>query len=83
LDFIGQAEPICRGQALVKLSIVLPAHNGEGCLEGTLRALDAELRKEGIEHELLVVNDHSTDATGKISSHFQSKEWFSYFVTLP
>lgn len=50
----------------MKLSVVIPAHNEEGSIEATLRALHAELVKEGIEHELVVVNDHSRDGTGRI-----------------
>lgn len=47
----------------MKLSVVIPAHNEEGCIEGTLRDLHATLEAEAIEHEILVVNDGSTDAT--------------------
>ncbi len=50
----------------MKLSIVIPAHNEEGCIESTVRALATELKKESIEFELLVVNDNSTDKTGEI-----------------
>ena len=50
----------------MKLSVVIPAHNEEGCIEGTVRALDAELGREGIAHEILVVNDGSTDGTEAI-----------------
>lgn len=47
----------------MRLSVVIPAHNEEGCIESTLRALYAKLSSEGIEHELIVVNDNSTDRT--------------------
>jgi dolichol-phosphate mannosyltransferase len=47
----------------MKLSIVIPAHNEEGCIEPTVRALYAELRNESVDHEILVVNDNSSDAT--------------------
>ena len=45
------------------LSIVIPAHNEEGNLESTVRALVSTLDGQGIPHEIVVVNDHSTDGT--------------------
>lgn len=50
----------------MKLSIVIPAHNEEGCIESTVRALSQKLRLEQIEHEILVINDNSSDQTEKI-----------------
>jgi dolichol-phosphate mannosyltransferase len=50
----------------VKLSVVIPAHNEEGCIASTVRALHGALATATIEHEILVVNDNSTDATGAI-----------------
>lgn len=46
-----------------KLSVIIPAHNEEGCIEETVRAFHEELKKEKISHELLVINDGSTDKT--------------------
>jgi dolichol-phosphate mannosyltransferase len=48
------------------LSVVIPAHNEEGCLEGTLRAFATALHDAGITHEIVVVNDNSSDATPRI-----------------
>ena len=48
------------------LSVVIPAHNEEGCIEGTVRSLHARLEAEEIAHEILVVNDNSSDATEAI-----------------
>jgi dolichol-phosphate mannosyltransferase len=48
------------------LSIVIPAHNEEACIEETVRAFHCELKKENIIHEILVVNDNSKDATESI-----------------
>lgn len=50
----------------MKLSVVIPAHNEEGCIEPTVRALYSELMRENISHEILVINDHSKDRTGEI-----------------
>ena len=45
------------------LSVVIPAHNEEDSIAGTLQALWECLDAEGIAHELLVVNDNSSDRT--------------------
>lgn len=50
----------------MKLSVVIPAHNEEGCIESTVRALVEKLTEERIEHEVLVVNDNSKDQTEEI-----------------
>jgi dolichol-phosphate mannosyltransferase len=50
----------------MKLSVLIPAHDEEGSLEATLRPLHASLLEAGIDHELLVVNDNSTDQTEAI-----------------
>ena len=50
----------------MKLSVVIPAHNEEGCIESTVRALHQELAKEAIPHEIVVVNDNSRDRTPSI-----------------
>lgn len=48
------------------LSVVIPAHNEAEGITPTLRALSVCLREERIEHEFVVVNDHSTDETGSV-----------------
>ena len=50
----------------MKLSVVIPAHDEEACIESTVRDLDRELGQAGIAHEILVVDDHSTDRTGEV-----------------
>lgn len=50
----------------MKLSVVIPAHNEEDCIESTIRALHRRLSAEEIEHEILVVNDNSSDRTEQI-----------------
>jgi len=49
-----------------KLSVVIPGHNEEGQIEETVRAFHDELKKEHIDHEILVVNDNSKDSTEEI-----------------
>jgi dolichol-phosphate mannosyltransferase len=55
------------------LSVVIPAHNEEGGLRKTVDAIDRTLNDAGIPHEILVVDDHSTDGTGEILEWLQTK----------
>jgi len=48
------------------LSVVIPAHNEAGHIEETVVTLHDALEKAGIVHEILVVNDNSSDATEAI-----------------
>lgn len=48
------------------VSVVIPAHNEVGAVEETVRALDARLSAEAIDHEIVVVDDHSSDGTGDL-----------------
>ena len=47
----------------MKLSVVIPAHDEAGSIAATVRALVEELSREGIDHEILVINDRSADQT--------------------
>lgn len=49
-----------------KISLVIPAYNEQGCIEETIRAFNAELLKENVPHEILVINDNSKDKTEEI-----------------
>lgn len=44
----------------MKLSIIIPAHNEQDNIEDIIRKVESAIK---LEHELIVVNDHSTDAT--------------------
>ncbi len=47
----------------MKLSVVIPAHNEQGCLFDTVSQLVTVLRRERVLHEILIVEDNSTDQT--------------------
>src|SRR4051812_43529350 len=51
---------------MMKLSVVIPAHNEEGSIRTSIDAIYSALAAEGIDHEILVVNDHSRDSTEDI-----------------
>jgi glycosyltransferase involved in cell wall biosynthesis len=49
------------------LSFVVPAYNEEKCLPATLDSIHAAARSLGVEYEIVVANDASTDATPAIA----------------
>lgn len=51
---------------LRKLSVVIPARDEEGCIASTVRHLNLELKLRDVPHEIVVVDDGSTDRTGEI-----------------
>jgi dolichol-phosphate mannosyltransferase len=50
----------------MKLSVVIPAHNEEETVAETVSGLAATLAREEIEHEVIVVDDSSTDGTASV-----------------
>jgi dolichol-phosphate mannosyltransferase len=48
------------------LTVVIPARDEEGCIRSTVEHLDLELRLNNVPHEIIVVDDGSTDRTAQI-----------------
>ena len=55
------------------LSVVIPARNEEGCIAATLEHLHLDLKLQKIPHEIVVVDDGSTDRTWEILVEIQSR----------
>src|ERR1039457_7184504 len=56
-------EPTPTAPPLSLLSVVIPARNEEGCISSTVEHLHVELRLHDVPHQIIVVDDGSTDRT--------------------
>jgi len=59
----GVSPELPNGAPLRLLSVVIPAHNEEGCICSTIEHLHLELRLRHVPHEIIAVDDGSTDST--------------------
>jgi dolichol-phosphate mannosyltransferase len=55
------------------LSIVIPARDEEGCIASTIEHLHLELTLQHVPHEIVAVDDGSSDATWKILTELKAK----------
>lgn len=58
----------------MKLSVVIPAHNEEGSIESTVKAISSKLSEASIDHEIVVVNDNSGARTGAILAQLHGED---------
>ncbi len=61
------ASPRQPGSLAPAVSVIVPARNEEVCLGACLESLAAQT---GVSHEIIVVDDHSTDRTREIATSF-------------
>lgn len=61
--------PLKNGCKIDVLSVVIPAHNEEGCIVETVESITELLEEKGIPYEILVVNDNSKDRTEELLQH--------------
>jgi dolichol-phosphate mannosyltransferase len=59
--------------ALTLLSVIIPARDEEGCIASTVEHLHVELRLKGVPHEIVVVDDGSTDNTWQVLQQAQAR----------
>jgi len=50
----------------MKLSVVIPAHNEAGSIAPTVGGITAALQRKGIDYEVLVIDDASSDGTAAV-----------------
>ncbi len=55
------------------LSVVIPARNEAGCIAATVEHLHLELRLQQVPHEIVVVDDGSTDSTWVVLQEIQAR----------
>jgi dolichol-phosphate mannosyltransferase len=60
-------------QQLRLLSIVIPARDEEGCIVSTVEHLHLELRLQNVPHEVVVVDDGSSDRTWELLQELQQR----------
>jgi dolichol-phosphate mannosyltransferase len=59
--------------SLQLLSVVIPARDEEGCITSTIEHLHLELTLQGIPHEIVAVDDGSSDRTWEILTELASR----------
>ena len=60
-------------QPLQLLSIVIPARDEEGCIVSTIEHLHLELQLQNVPHEIVVVDDGSSDGTWELLLNLRQK----------
>jgi dolichol-phosphate mannosyltransferase len=58
---------------MLKLSIVIPVHNEEGSITPTVEDIVSKMTESKIDHEILIVNDHSIDTTESVLKGLSEK----------
>src|SRR5690606_40953631 len=59
-------------EAAMKLAFVIPAYNEEALIGKCLDSVVAEIARAGVDAQIIVVNNASTDRTGEIARSYPS-----------
>jgi dolichol-phosphate mannosyltransferase len=70
---MNTAAPNSASPPLSLLSVVIPARNEEGCICSTVEHLHLELKLHNVPHEIVVVDDGSTDRTWELLTEVSSR----------
>ena len=65
--------PPVNARPLSLLSVIIPAQNEAGCIVSTIEHLQLELRLHNVPHEIVVVDDGSTDHTWELLTSLQAR----------
>lgn len=65
------------------ISVVIPVYNEAELLERSVRSVNEYLKTRGIEHEVIVVSNGSTDTTAAIARELAEKNSWLRFFELP
>jgi len=67
------SDPPVQEKPLQLLSVVIPARDEEGCICSTVEHLTVELRLHEVPHEIIVVDDGSTDRTWELLQELKTR----------
>ena len=67
------SDPIPQPRPLSLLSVVIPARNEEECISSSVEHLHLELQLHQVPHEIVVVDDGSTDRTWELLSQIRTR----------
>ena len=70
---VSPSLPDTAGRPLRLLSVVIPAQDEEACIASTVEHLHVELSLRGVPHEIVVVDDGSTDKTWELLVSLQNR----------
>jgi len=65
--------PPVNARPLSLLSVIIPAQNEAGCIVSTIEHLQLELRLHNVPHEIVVVDDGSTDNTWELLKSLRAR----------